>query len=136
MLVVFYAHLLRINSSAVINSVVKIVLPMMLIISDFHSKKEKASRLKNAEVCMMVASTEYLINEVHSIDLHDGKKFSSLVSLGVESFKKKGTSNPVKHVAPAATPGVLVNISINSPKTKPMATYAQRGVSPGKINSR
>ena len=58
----------------------------------------------------------------------------SLSSLGAKALSNHGVTNPERHRAPAAIPGVLVKRSTLRPSKKPKSTYSQRGVTLGKMS--
>ena len=120
-------------SIAMTNNVVSNVLPKMLMSKICQSKNENASNMKNAKQYTNTEKRMYLTKELHSITLREGSK-TSLPSLGANIFNNQGVTSHNKHMAPAAMPGVLVNMSTPKPNKKPVSTYTQREVSLGRMS--
>ena len=65
---------------------------------------------------------------LHVIVRAPGRKSSSSLSSGAKNCSTPGVHSPVSVREPAATPGVVLTASMQSPVTKPTTTYNHRGV--------
>ena len=100
----------------------------MLSSSATTRKKVKlSSRWKPATVTKESVAANFK-NPDHVIVRAPGRKSSSSLSSGAKNCSTPGVHSPVSVREPAATPGVVLTASMQSPVTKPTTTYNHRGV--------